>query len=655
MIKRSILITILFSGVTSISIAQVNDAQTLMTVGDHAVTLNEFKAMYYNNLSKDSLKNPKALDNYLQLFVEFRLKVSAAMDSRLDTTTSFKQEMKEYRDKLVDPKMRDTTVENQLIKEAYERTKWDVRAEHILIKVSPDASPADSLAAYKKIMKIRDMIVKDDTSFEAAAMNYSEDTYSKNKGGDLGYFTGLGMVYPFETVAFNSKVGEVSKPVRTQFGYHIIKVLDKRPDVGQIEVAHIMIRTNPKMTPADSMKAKAKADSIYMLAKQGQDFGDLVKKFSQDQSSAHHGGTIPWFGVGRMSRVPEFEKAAFSLQNVGDIAGPVKTSYGWHIIKLEGKKPIQPFDSVKDAITARVMKDGRSDLAVDALVDEVKKKYDFKEFPDAKKEFAHLIDSSFYKGKWNAGKASGHIATMFSLGENNYTQADFARFVALPKNQMNGEFKGGEYAVNVLYPKFVKQEVLQFKNDNLEKEDPKFAEMLMQYKDGILLFDITDQMVWSKALKDTTGLKAFYEMHKSDYNWPQRCDASIYTCSTKDVAKEVRKMISDGKIDKEILTAINTVAAKALTIANNKYVKNDNALVDANWKKGMSDDIEKDGKVVFVNVREILPPQGKILDETRGLATTDYQNYLMDQWLKDLRAKYPVKVNQQVLAQVIPK
>jgi peptidyl-prolyl cis-trans isomerase SurA len=653
MIKRTILFTSLFSALTAISTAQVSDPQTLMTVGTQPVSLSEFKAMYYNNLSKDSLKNPKALDNYLQLFIEFRLKVNAAMDARLDTTLSFKQEMNEYRQKLVDPKMRDTVVENELIREAYERTKWDVKAEHILIKVAPGASPEDTLAAYKKIIKIRDKIIKGDTTFEAAAKKYSEDTYSKDKGGDLGYFTGLGMVYPFENVAYNSKPGEVSKPVHTQFGYHIIKVIDKRPDVGQIEVAHIMIRTNPKMTPADSIKAKSKADSIYMLAKSGQDFGELAKKYSQDQSSARHGGTLPWFGVGRMSRVPEFEKAAFGLQNVGDVTGPVKTAYGWHIIKLEGKKPIQPFDSVKESITTRVMKDSRSDLAVDALVAEVEKKYDFNENPEAKKEFAPLIDDSFYKGKWTSDKATGHTATMFTLGGKNYTQEDFAKYVA--KNQMTGEPKGGEYAVSMLYPKYVKQEVLQFKNDNLEKEDPKFAEMLMQYKDGILLFDITDQMVWSKALKDTTGLKAFYESHKGNYMWPERSDASIYTCSTKDVANEVRKMIKDGKTDKEILTALNAEAKNSLSVANNKYVKNDNSLVDANWKKGMSVDMDKDGKVVFVNVREILPPQGKTLDETRGLATTDYQNYLMDQWVKDLKAKYPVSVNKQVLSEVIPK
>lgn len=653
MTKRKIILGSLFLAIATISNAQVNDSQTLMTVGTQPVPLSEFKAMYYNNLSKDSLKNQKALDNYLKLFIEFRLKVNAAMDARLDTTLSFKQEMNEYRSKLAEPKMRDTMVLNQLIKEAYDRTKWDVRAEHILLKVAPDATPADTLAVYNKIMKIRAKIIKGDTTFEAAAKKYSEDTYSKDKGGDLGYFTSLGMVYSFETVAYTTKPGDISKPVRSQFGYHIIKVLDKKADVGQIEIAHIMIRTNSKMSPADSLKAKAKADSIYQLAKQGQDFSELAKKYSQDQSSSHRGGSLGWVGIGRYSKVPEFEKAAFALNNVGDVSEPVKTAFGWHIIKLEGKKPVQPFDSVKDAITTRIMKDSRADLSVDALVASVKKQYDFKEFPEAKKGFSPLIDDSFYKNKWTTDKANGHIATMFSLGGKNYTQQDFAVFVA--KNQMSGIDKGGEFAVNMLYPKFVKQSVLQFKNDHLEKEDPKFADMLSQYKDGILLFDITDQMVWSKALKDTTGLKQFHEAHKNNYMWAERCDASIYTCSTKDVAKDVRKMLKDGKTDKEILTAVNGKAANSLTILSNKFEKKDNAMVDANWKKGLSEDMDKDGKVVFVNVKAVLPSQPKSLDEVRGLATTDYQNYLMEQWLKDLKTKYPVNVNQQVLNQVIPK
>jgi len=196
---------------------------------------------------------------------------------------------------------------------------------------------------------------------------------------------------------------------------------------------------------------------------------------------------------------------------------------------------------------------------------------------------------------------------------------------------------------------------LQFKNDHLEKEDPRFADMLSQYKDGILLFDITDQMVWSKALKDTTGLKNFHESHKNNYMWPERADASIYTCSNKDVAKEVRKMIKEGKTEKDILAALNGKAANSVTVLSNKFEKKDNATVDANWKKGISEDMDKDGKMTFVNVKAIVAPTPKSLDEVRGLATTDYQNYLMDQWLKDLKAKYPVNVNQQVLNQVIPK
>ena len=649
MIKRICIPCFLFLSLSLVSSAQNSDPQILMTVGNQAVPISEFKSMYYNNLSKDSLKNPKAMANYLQLFIDFKLKVLAAEDARLDTTPSFKQEMGQYRDKLAAPKMRDTVVENRLIKEAYERMKWDIHAEHILIKVAADAVPADTLAAYKKIEKIREKIIKGDTTFEGAAKKYSDDTYSKTNGGDLGYFTGMGMVYPFETTAYNTKPGEISKPIRSQFGYHIIKVLDKKPDVGQIEIAHIMLRTSPKMSAGDSIKLKAKADSIYQLATHGQDFAELAKKYSQDQYTAKRGGVLPWLGVGRMAKVPEFEKAAFGLKNIGDISAPIKTEYGWHIIKLEAKKPLLPFDSVKDEITARIMKDPRSQEAVNVLVAEVKKQYDFKENPIAKKEFTKWIDASFYKGEWSADKVKGHTATLFSLGGQNYTEENFAAYVA--KNQMAGKPNAGaEFAMSMLYPKYVNQEVLKFKDAHLEKEDPKFADMLTQYKDGILLFDITDQMVWTKALKDTAGLRSYYQMHKTGYMYTERAEATIYTCSSKDVAKEARKMLGKGKTNKEIAAELNGKAANSIKIDSAKYMKNDNALVDANWKKGLSDNADKDGKVVFVNVKAILAPEPKPLDEVRGLMTTDYQNYLMDQWLKDLHAKYPVKVNQQVLA-----
>jgi peptidyl-prolyl cis-trans isomerase SurA len=634
---------------TITAFAQPSDPQVLMMVGTRPVSLNEFKSMYYKNLSKDSLKSQKALDNYLRLFTDFRLKVNAALDASLDTTPSFKQEMKEYRQKLAEPYMRDPDVEAMLVKQAYERMQTDVRASHILIKVGPDASPADTLAAYKKIMDLREKILKKEITFEKAAMDNSEDNFSKVKGGDLGYFTSLEMVYPFESAAYNAKVGDITMPVRTQFGYHIIKVTDKRADGGQVQVAHIMLRTPPHQGQSDSISVNSKIDSIYKLLQQGQSFTDLAKKYSQDATSGRVGGTLPWFGVGRMPA--EFEAASFGLKNVGDYTRPIRTSFGWHIIKLIGKKGVPAFDSVKESLSAKVQKDVRSQLSTDALVSKVKTQNVFKEFPEAKKDFYKVVDETFYTGKWTADKAKGLTGAMFSIGSASYSQQDFADFIA--HNQQPGENKGGEYAVNALYPKFLKEECLKYENDALERQYPAFAEMLTEYKDGILLFDITDKMVWSKALKDTAGLKKFYEGAKNNYMWPERADASVYTCADAKTSKEVRKMIKDGKSDKDILTDINAKTPKAVSVQSNMFEKKDNPIIDANWKKGTSDDQPKDGKVVFVDVRKIVPPAPKTLDEARGLVTTDYQNYLMAQWLTDLKAKYPVKVDQKVLGLVM--
>ncbi|HTB06698.1 MAG TPA: peptidylprolyl isomerase [Bacteroidia bacterium] len=628
--------------------AQVSDPQILMSVGDRPVTLQEFKSMYYKNLPKDSLKSQKALDNYLKLFTEFRLKVNAAIDARLDTTPSFKQEMNEYRQKLADPYMRDQSVQDMLLKQAYDRMKTDVKASHILIKVSPDASPADTLIAYKKILSIRDRILKKEITFEKAAMENSEDPSAKTNSGDLGYFTSLVMVYAFENAAYSDKVGEISMPIRTQFGYHIIKVTDKKPDPGQVLVAHIMIRTI-KTSPADSIKLKNRIDSIYSLVKAGQNFADLAKKFSQDPASGRRGGNLQWFGVGRMPA--PFEKVSFSLQNVGDVSAPFKTEYGWHIVKLLGKKALAPFDSMKDGLTIRVQKDERAEVSVNALLSEIKKKYNFTENPKAKESFYKAIDETFYTGKWNLEKAKGYDQTMFTLGGQPFTQQDFATF--LVHNEMNGKDQGGEYAVNKLYPKFVRESLLKYKDNQLEREYPAFAEMITEYRDGILLFDITDKMVWTKALKDTSGLKSYYEGHKNAYMWNERAEATIYTCADEKVAKEVKKLMKDGKSDADILSEINKTAPNALTVQSGKFEKKENPAVDAAWKKGVSDNQTQNGKVVFVNVKNILPAQPKALDEVRGMITTDYQNYLMTQWLDELRAKYPVKINQQALAQVL--
>jgi peptidyl-prolyl cis-trans isomerase SurA len=559
--------------------------------------------------------------------------------------------MNEYSQKLAEPYMRDQAVEDQLIKQAYDRTLTDVHASHILIKIGPDAAPADTLAAYKKIAGIRERILKKEITFEEAAKENSDDTYSKVKGGDLGYFTGMEMVYPFENAAYDTKIGSISEPVRTQFGYHILKVIDRRPDVGQVQVAHIMIRTPAHMTPSDSINAKSKIDSIYNLLKQGQSFTDLAKKYSQDPSSGRIGGILQPFGVGKMP--PQFEKAAFALKNPGDFSEPIRTDYGWHILKLMSHKNIAPFDSVKEALTAKVQRDDRSHQATEVLVKEIQKKYSFVEFPKAKEAFLKVIDQTFYAGKWTIDKAKDLNDPLFTLGGTPFTQQDFAQYIV--HNQMSGDNKGAEFAVNTLYPKFVKEECLKYKNQKLESESPQFAEMINEYRDGIMLFDITDKMVWSKALKDTSGLKSFYSSHANNYMWPERCDASIYTCADSKVAKEVRKMAKDGKSDKEILASLNAKDPKAVTVQSSLFVKKDNPLVDANWKQGISDEQTQGSKVVLVSVRKVVAPQPKTLDEARGVATTDYQNYLMAQWISDLKAKYPVKVNQQVLQQVIPQ
>jgi peptidyl-prolyl cis-trans isomerase SurA len=632
--------------------AQVSDPQILMTVGRYPVSLQEFKSMYYKNLPKDSAKNKKALDNYLSLYTEFRLKVNAAMDARLDTTPSFKQEMGEYRQKLADPYMRDQAVEEQLVKEAYDRMQTDIKASHILIKLAPDSRSADTLKAYDSIMKIRNEIIKKKISFEDAAKKYSGDSRSAAMGGNIGYITALETYYSFENAVYLTKVGDVSMPVRTSLGYHIIKVTDKKADQGEVLVSHIMVRTPTKMQAGDSAKLKAKIDSLYTMVKQGQDFADVAKKFSQDPSSGKHGGALPWFSVGKMPA--PFEEAAFSLKNVGDYTTPIRTAYGWHIIKLMGRKPLPAFnDSVKESLNSRVLRDDRSEQAVTALINEIKKKYEFKEEPKAKDDFYKVVDETYYSNKWTVDKAKDLNKTMFTLGGRSYTQQDFAQYLA--HNQTTGENKGGEVAVNKLYPKFVKEQCLKFKNDMLEKEYPAFGEMIAEYRDGILLFDITDKMVWTKALKDTSGLKAYHEAHKNSYMWAERADASIFTCSDEKVAKEIKKLIKDGKSDKDILAEVNAKDKNAASVQSNMYEKKDNAMVDANWKQGASENQQVNGKTVFVDVRKINPPMPKNLDDVRGMVTTDYQNYLMTQWLTELKAKYPVTVDQKVLGEIIPQ
>jgi peptidyl-prolyl cis-trans isomerase SurA len=622
----------------------------LMSINGKDITKSEFEHIFKKNNPKDAKIDRAALDEYLELFINFKLKVAAAEAEGKDTLRTFKNELSGYRRQLAEPYLRDKDVNEMLIQEAYDRSKTDIHASHILISVDQNALPKDTLEAYKKVMKARERVLKGE-SFENVARQISEDPSAKQNGGDLGFFTSMMMVYPFENAAYNTPVGEMSMPVRTRFGYHLLKVHDRRPAQGQVRVAHIMVRVPENATDSMERELKVKTDEIYQRVLKGEDFGDLAQKYSDDRTSGKNGGQLAWFGTGRM--VPEFEKAAFALKTDGEVSTPVRSSFGYHIIKLLEKKGIPSFDEMKGELKMKISKDSRSQLSRTAVIDRVKAENNFKEDIKALEELIKVVDTTYLNAKWDKEKAEKLLKNLFSIGNKSYTQFDFADYLEFNQSRLAND-TDVPALVRKTYKNWVEDKIIAFEDEQLENKYDQFRLLMQEYRDGILLFEITDKMVWSKALEDSAGLAAFHEANKSKYMWAERTDAVIYTAKDEKTAKAARKLINKrmkkGYQPEDILKEINKSSQLNLSIQKGLFSAGDNEIIDMIAKsEGVSPNYNRPEGLVFVVVNKILAPQPKSISEARGLITSDYQNYLEKEWLKELRKNYPVQVNKEIL------
>jgi peptidyl-prolyl cis-trans isomerase SurA len=622
----------------------------LLSINGKEITKSEFEHIFKKNNPKDAKVDRASLDEYLELFVNFKLKVIAAEQEGRDTLRAFKNELSGYRKQLAEPYLRDKDVNEMLIQEAYERSKTDVRASHILVNVDQNALPKDTLEAYRKIIKARDRILKGE-NFETVARQVSDDPSAIQNGGDLGYFTSMMMVYPFENAAYLTNVGEVSMPVRTRFGYHILKVHDKRPAKGQVRVAHIMVRVPENATDSAINESKQKADEIYQRVMKGEDFGDLAQKFSDDRTSGKNGGQLAWFGTGRM--VPEFEKAAFDIAKEGEVTQPIRSSFGFHIIKLLERKGIPSFEDSKGELKVKISKDSRSQLSRTAVIDRVKKDNGFKEDAKALSELISKVDTNYLNAKWDKDVVAKYQKNLFTIGDKSYTQFDFADYLEFNQSRLAND-TDIPALVRKTYKSWVEDKIIAYEDAQLEKNEKEFRLLMQEYRDGILLFEITDKMVWSKALEDTTGLQEFYEANKQNYMWGERVDAAIYTAKDEKTAKAAKKLISKrtkkGYTPEEIIKEINKTSQLNLKVEKGLFSKGDNEIIDMIPRTlGTTENYTKAEGIIFVVVNSILPLQPKSISEARGLITSDYQSYLEKEWNKSLRNQYPVNVNKDVL------
>jgi len=647
-LKTALLISFLISG--SDLFAQEKDP-VLLTVDGQNISLSEFEAVYKKN-NRDEVVDYKDLEDYLELYINFRLKVREAEELGLDTVKKFIEELKGYQKQLAKPYLTDKEVTQNLVKEAYERSLKDVRASHILLKVGPDALPKDTLVVYNKIMDIRKQAEKGD--FAALAKKYSEDPSAKDNGGDLGWFSVLRMVYPFEAAAYETPKGKISMPVRTRFGYHIIKSYGNRDAQGEIATAHIMIKTGKEATEEDQAKAKEKIMEVKSLLDKGQNFEDLAKKYSEDKGSSTKGGVLPKFGTGRM--VPAFEEAAFGLKADGDYSEPILTDYGWHIIKRIERFPVPTFEEAEKDLSAKVAKDSRSEMSKLSVLARIKKDYGFKETRTAVDELSKYLDDNLIEGKWNADTAKGLTKPVFSIGKKTYTQTDLSEYIGTHQSRRKPEAL--VVILNGLYNQFVEESLLAYEESQLPNKYPEYKALLKEYRDGILLFDLTDDKVWSKAVKDTTGLKAFHENNRDKFMWGKRLDAEIYYCQKDSIVEPLKavlaKKLKKGKPGKEeILKEFNSNSKLNLRIEQGKYEENEEeVLANVKWEKGLYGPFKEGENKVLVVVNSVLDATPKTLKEARGLVTADYQNFLEKEWIAQLRARYKFTANRELLKQI---
>lgn len=634
----------------------------IMNIAGKDITKSEFQSIYNKNSNIKEAQNNKSLDDYVQLFVNFKLKVKDAESLGLDTLSKFKDELEGYRKQLAQPYLVDNEVNEKLMKEAYDRMKFDVKASHILFKCDANALPKDTLVAYNKALDARNKIIKGE-KFAELAKKLSDDPSAKENGGDLGYFTSMQMVYPFESACYNAKVGDISMPVRTRFGYHIIKVEDKRAAQGSITTAHIMVIAKKGMSAEDSTKARKKIFEIYDSLKAGKSFSELAQRYSDDKNSAKKGGELPAFSTGRM--VPEFEKAAFALANNGDYTQPVLTQYGWHIIKRVSKKEIASFDDMKQELKQKISKDSRSQKSKESMIAKIKKEYNFKEDAKAKAELIASVDTNFFNGSWKAASASKLTKNLLSIGTKTITQADFAKYIE--SHQTKRAKTDMAVALEEVYKTFVTEQCLAYEETQLSRKHADYRQLMQEYRDGILLFNLTDEKVWSKAVKDTAGLRAFYDANKTKYMWDERTEATVYSCKNDSVASAVRELLNPKPAvetkkkkkemmepkpmnDDDILGKLNKTSQLNLRIETNKFSKGDNEAVDKCAKTpGLSENMSINKQVVFVKVSKSIAPEPKTLNEAKGLVTNDYQNVLEKEWIDSLRKKYPFEIKQDVL------
>ena len=660
-----------FSTAFVCSITNAQSSKTVLTIDQEQVSISDFEHIYKKNNNETTITK-EGLNEYMHLFVKFKLKVMEAEALGMDTVSDFTRELAGYRKQLSRPYLVDTELLDELVQEAFNRQQEDVRARHILITVGVNAVPEDTIRAWNRINKLRDKVLAgEDFETVARSKGGSDDPSVVQNGGDLGWFTAFQMVFPFEEEAYNTEVGKVSDIVRTRFGYHFLEVTGRREARGEIHTAHIMVRVTDTKNKALLETGKTQIDAVNQFLKNGESFESLALKYSDDESSKSKGGVLPWFGAGKM--VEEFEDAAFALENDGDISEPFMTSYGWHIVKRLGYKKPQSFEEVEKSLRKKVSRDVRAEVTKTSFIKKLKSEYKYRIFPARVNNLriaANSIDSVFQKGHPLVISKSSDLEgicipfekkTLFSIDSYNTTVGEFVEFANTVK--IRNIEKGGDAVIDDLIQRFSDEKLIAHEDSKLEEKHDDFRLLINEYHDGILLFELTDKMVWSKAVKDSAGLVTFHANNTNEFMWGERLDFSAYTCENDQIASQVENALKNGESVRELRESMLKDQPLAIKIEEGLFLKGSNNWADSLFVSKSNGTFDEGANIiklpaggdaiVVMDVRGFVPETPKTLEEARGQVIASYQDHLEVEWVETLLKKYSVNVNEEVLYELI--
>jgi peptidyl-prolyl cis-trans isomerase SurA len=620
------------------------NAQTLFSYGNNSVSKEDFLKAYSKN-NNESKPTEKSYKDYLELYIRYKLKVKAAYDLKLDTLTGQQTELKNFRNQVSDTYMNDEESLNELVNEAYERSRKDIHIAHIFIAVPKTATPADTLKAYQKMTAAYEALKKGKDFGETAAI-YSDDASAKRNHGELGWITVFTLPYELETLAYNTEPMQFSKPYRSKGGYHIFKNLGERKAIGRMKAAHILLAISPNADDSVKSIMKEKADSIYNAAMNGANFGELAKKYSSDNLSYQTGGEIAEFGIGKYDSV--FETTAFGLSKDGEISKPVLSSFGYHIIKRISRKDVP--EKSKETMTAlkqKVISDPRVSVATKKLLNKIFAQTNFKRFPVSENNLSVYTDSILQHRGAPPFPGLNDNTPLFSINKKNYTVKqwlDYARGAkntpAVSKGKTNTE----------LLDKFIEISALTYYREHLEDYNKDFAYQLNEFKEGNLLFEVMQRKIWDKASVDSVGLKNYYEAHKEKYWWEPGADAVLFTCTNEKAANDVKsKLQNDFSGWRKMIDSSNGSAQAD----SGRFEKAQLPMTDKKIAAGEFTSFTTnppDNTITFAYIIKLYNERmHRTYLEARGFVINDYQTYLEDKWIAELKQKYPVKINEAVL------